>query len=302
MNLGRYNLKHAFAATWCLAVCLCASTLNAQFDIAEEDLPEPAQGIGVTEQLGKDLPLHLTFEDDQNRFIKLGQLFDGKRPVVLSFNYSNCPKLCVVQLQNLAAELQHIDLVPNRDFQIVSVSIDPTEQARTLANTKNKYVTAYGDLDTADGWHFLRGTKTNIGELTRACGFKYRYFVKERIYSHPAAFIFCTADGRISRYLNGLDGSLGKSMQPALVEAGKGRIGSLADKVKYFAGCFVFDPTTGKYSLSAIKAMRLAGLATVVCLVVGITPYWIRRRNPNPKQQPQDSHTESKPLKSELQS
>ena len=260
-----------------LAFALAALASTAWAQVAQKELPKIAQGIGVTEQLGQDLPLHLDFEDDKNRAVQFGELFKDNKPVLLSFNYSDCPKLCVVQLNNLAGELQHIDLVPGEDFHIVSVSLDPNEQATQLAATKLKYVTAYGDMDTLDGWHFLRGTKTNIGDLAEACGFQYKYDVKTRIYSHPAAFIFCTADGRISRYLNGLDGQLGKSLKPALVEAGKGRIGSLSDRVKYFAGCYIFDPTTGKYSLSAIKAMRLAGFFTILCLVVGITPYFLRQ-------------------------
>ena len=269
------NLIHAIAATWLLAAVLCTTVVSAQ--IAQKELPEVAKGIGVTEKLGQRLPLNLEFEDDRNRFIKFGQLFGGK-PVLLSFNYSDCPKICVVQLQNLASELQHIDLVPGKDFEIVSVSLDPTEQSAQLAATKKKFVTAYGNLDSADGWHFLRGSKANIGKLADACGFKYKYIPKERIYSHPAAFIFCTSDGRISRYLDGLDGGLEKALKPALMEAGKGKIGSIADRVRYFAGCYVFDPTTGKYSLSAMRLMRLAGLATMVCLVVGIAPFWLRRK------------------------
>lgn len=264
---------------------LAAVTLLAGFgfatagsaQVAMDELPDVAQGIGVTQNLGDKLPLSLDFEDDENRFIKLGQLFDNNRPVLLSFNYSNCPKICVVQLQNLATELQNIDLVPGRDFEIVSVSLDPTEQSQQLADTKAKYVAAYGDISSTNGWHFLRGSKSNINALAESCGFKYKYIPAERFYSHPAAFIFCTADGRISRYLDGLDGGLDRQLKPALIEAGQGKIGSLKDKVLYFSGCYIFDATTGKYSMSAIRLMRLAATVTVACLLIGIVPYWVRR-------------------------
>lgn len=263
------------AAASLLAACGFATTSSAQ--VAMDDLPDVAQGIGVTQNLGEQLPLSLDFEDDENRFIKLGQLFDNNRPVLLSFNYSNCPKICVVQLQNLATELQNIDLVPGRDFEIVSVSLDPTEQSQQLADTKAKYVAAYGDISSTNGWHFLRGSKANINTLAESCGFKYKYIPAEKFYSHPAAFIFCTADGRISRYLDGLDGGLDRQLKPALIEAGQGKIGSLKDKVLYFSGCYIFDATTGKYSMSAIRLMRLAATVTVACLLIGIVPYWVRR-------------------------
>lgn len=240
--------------------------------------PEVAKGIGVEQKLGADLPMHVEFEDDKNRFIQFGHLFKGNHPVLLSFNYSDCPQLCNVQLNNLVTALHNIELVPGKDFEIVSISIDPNEQTRKLANTKQNYVVSYGKMDSADGWHFLRGSKKNIKVMADACGFQYKYLPQTKQYSHPAAFIFCTSDGRIARYLDGLDGTLETSLQPALIEAGRGKIGSLADKVKYFAGCYYFDPTTGKYSTSAIGLLRIAGLATIVGLVVGIAPYWLRRR------------------------
>ena len=142
-----------FAAVWLLAGWWFATATFAQ--VAMDDLPEVAQGIGVTQKLGEELPMHLEFEDDKNRFIQFGQLFAKKKPVLLSFNYSNCPKICVVQLQNLAGALSNMDLVPGRDFEIVSVSLDPTEQSQQLAETKAKYVAAYGNLDSANGWHLL---------------------------------------------------------------------------------------------------------------------------------------------------
>ncbi len=269
----RRNLIRAWLAAGLLVAGL-AAPLHAQWRTEEPDI---AKGIGVDQRLGEDLPLHLEFDNDKNNHVQLGQLFRDGKPVLLSFNYSDCPQLCVVQLQNLAAALQNIDLVPGQDFQIVSVSLDPTEQVSQLAEAKKRYVAAYGKLDSANGWHFLRSDKATIKELADACGFKYKYLPDQRQYSHPAAFIFCTSDGRIARYLDGLDGSLDKVLQPALMEAGEGRIGSLLDKVAYFAGCYYFDPTTGKYTMSAVALMRLAAVVTIVALIVGIAPYWVRR-------------------------
>ncbi len=267
-NLGFIGTL-SIAVIWFTATSATAQVL--------QELPQVAEGIGVDQNLGAELPLHLEFDDDENNRIRLGELFRGDRPVLLSFNYSNCPQLCVVQLNNLAAALQQIDLIPGKDFDIVSVSLDPTEASRQLRETKRKYVVAYGDTKTSDGWHFLRSDKQTIKQLADVCGFRYKYIPEQRFYSHPAAFIFCTSDGRIARYLDGLDGQLESSLKPALMEAGRGEIGSLVDKVIYFAGCYWFDPTTGQYSLAAISVMRLAGAVTVVVLLVTLTPYWFRR-------------------------
>ncbi len=294
------NIMYSPNSVWlpilALAVAL-ASPLPAARAQVLEGLPEVAEGIGVEQKIGQRLPLGLDFDDDKNNQVFVNDLFDGKLPVLLSFNYSDCPQLCVIQLNNLASALQHINLVPGRDFRIVSVSLDPNEQTKQLAETKRNYVIAYGDLESSDGWHFLRGKRDQIRQLTDACGFKYKYIPDQKIYSHPSAFIFCTPDGRIARYLDGLSGDppLEQSLKPALLEAGQGKIGSLADKVLYFSGCYVYDPANGKYSLSAIRLMRLGGVVTIVALVAGIAPYWIRRRVMSPGRDDSPTPEKSKP-------
>lgn len=255
-------------------------------------LPKVAEGIGVDQKVGDELPLTLDFDDDRNNQVFLDDLFDGEKPVLLSFNYSDCPKLCVVQLNNLASALQGISLKPGKDFHIVSVSIDPNEQVAKLAQMKRNYVVSYGDLDSADGWHFLKGSRENIQQLAAACGFRYKYVPEQKIYSHPAAFIFCTPDGRIARYLDGLDGQLQASLQPALVEAGEGKVGSVLDKFMYFSGCYVFDPETGKYSKSALAIMRIGAVCTLLALAVGLTPFWFRRNAQSSKAPMAQSPTE----------
>lgn len=242
-----------------------------------EGLPSAAEGIGVDQKSGNTLPLYLDFDDDKNNQVFVQDLFDGKIPVLLSFNYSNCPQLCVIQLNNLVAALHSIDLKPGRDFRIVSVSLDPNEQITDLIQTKRNCVVASPWPDAAEGWRFLRGKRKNIKELADACGFRYKYVPEQKIYSHPSAFIFCTPDGRIARYLDGLNGDLPKTLKPALLEAGQGKIGSVMDRVLYFSGCYVYDPATGKYSMSAMRLMRFAGAGTVIVLLVMLIPYWVRR-------------------------
>jgi protein SCO1/2 len=244
-------------------------------------LPEVAEGIGVDQRVGESLPIDLEFNDDKGNQVYIADLFDGERPVLLSFNYSDCPQLCVVQLNNLASALQRIDLEPGKDFHIVSVSLDPNEPLKKLANTKRNYVVSYGKLESSDGWHFLRGSPENIRALADACGFRYKYVPSQKIYSHPAAFIFCTPNGRIARYLDGLSGELENTLEPALIEAGEGKVGSVIDRLMYFSGCYVFDPEHGVYTASAMGLMRIAAIGTVVALAIGLIPYWIRRQSPD---------------------
>lgn len=241
--------------------------------------PEVAKGIGVDQRLGDYIPTEIRFSDDNNDTVTLGQYFDGKKPVLLSFNYSDCPMLCITQLNNLCTALQQIDLVPGKDFEFVSISLDPNEQSTKARETKRKFVAAYGDLDSSDGWHFLTGDLKNIEFATDCTGFRYKYIPKQKFYSHPAAFIFVSPEGQIVRYLDGLDGDLENKIKPALMEASKGKVGSLLDKALYFSGCYYFDPSTGKYSFAVMNIMRWCGLFTVVGLLVWLVPFWLRRRS-----------------------
>jgi len=244
--------------------------------------PKAIEGIGVDQNFGAALPLHLEFDDEHNQHVRLGDYFHQDKPVILSFNYSNCPQLCSIQLQNLAVGLQMIDLKPGRDFEIVSVSIDPLEQTSRARQTEEKFVAVYGDLQSAGGWHFLTGDLPAIELLTDVCGFRYKYIPDQRIYSHPAAFIFCSPDGKIVRYLDGLNGQLGREIPKALVEASAGRIGSWTDRVLYFANCFVYDEEHGRYSLAVMNIVRIVGAITAIGLVAWLAPYWLRRRQPAP--------------------
>jgi protein SCO1/2 len=270
--MNRYvNPFFATAMVWLATCALCPAQML-------REKPVPAQGIGVDQKLGQSVALDAKFYDDANNFVSLGDYFDGKRPVILSFNYSDCPQLCITQFNNLVVALLDLDLVPGQDFQIVSISLDWRERPGKAQETKTKYVANYGKPKTANGWHFLTGNEAAIHKAADACGIRYKYVVESDTFSHPAAFIFCSPQGEIIRYLDGLDRDLNGKIRPALIEASEGRMGTVIEQAMYFSSCFVYDPVSGKYTFVARRIMMYGAGATVVCLLVGLLPYWIRRR------------------------
>jgi protein SCO1/2 len=84
-------------------------------------IPEVAKDIGVESKIGDFIDPDSPFHDHDNRFVNLGDYFDGQQPVMLSFNYSNCPKLCSVQLENMVATLAQIKFRVGTDFKMVSI-------------------------------------------------------------------------------------------------------------------------------------------------------------------------------------
>ncbi len=251
--------------------------------VAREELPKVAQGIGVDQLLGAKIPRGLTFNDERGDFVRLDDYFKGKKPVLLTFNYSNCPQLCSTQLQKLSMALQDIRLKPGKDFELVIVSIDPNEQTVRADELKQTYLALYGDLESADGWHVLTGKKPMIEKLTRACGYRYKYVPEQKIFSHPAALIFLSSRGKIVRYLDGLDGELRFKLDKALMEASEGKVGTWLDKALYFSGCYVFDEHEGRYSFAMMAIMRWGGALTVLGLAIWLVPSWLRKPRKEPK-------------------
>lgn len=248
--------------------------------------PDVGKNIGVRPKEGDFIPGDITFYDEENRFVEIGRYFDGKQPVMLSFNYSNCPKLCSVQLENMTSALLRVGFKVDEDFQIVSISIDPNEQTSRSKKTKEKYTQQYNQPGTEDGWHFLTGKKANIKRLTDVCGFEFKYVPAQKLFSHPPLFILVSPEGKIVRYIHGLDYDP-NTIEQALIESAAGKIGSPINILNYGLGCFLYDQSTGKYSFQAMALMRIGALITVVVLTIGLVPYWfIRRGNQDSMHEP----------------
>jgi protein SCO1 len=283
MNTGIGNLttKSQSARSSRLGVVFGLLVLLAQWEglgsrvVAQlhQQAVEDQEGVGVTERTGVQLPLELGFTDDQGNRRYLGDFFDGTRPVMLSLNYSDCPMLCSVQFNNLTNTLKGIGFRPDTDFQIVSISLDPTEKPSRARETKNKYLSLYDRPETANGWHFLVGEPVEIRKMADVIGFRYKRIANGH-FVHPPLFVLCSPGGKVVRYVHGLEVDAGVLNQ-ALIEAAEGKIGSPINR--FLFACYQFNSETGHYSPNAVFLMKLGGAATVIVLIVALVPYWVRR-------------------------
>jgi cytochrome c oxidase subunit II len=242
----------------------------------QEAAPQVLTEVGIDEQLGGQIPLDLRFRDENGRELTLASLFPGDRPAVLSLNYSDCPMLCTLVLNGLIDGLQELSWTPGREFDVISVSIDPLETPQRARLTKQRYLRDYGRPETAAGWHFLTGTQENIQRLAEAVGFRYKYVEKEKEYAHAAVIMICTPQGRMSRYLYGVQFPE-QTLRLSLVEAGEGKVGSTMDRVLLF--CFHYDAEAGRYGPVARNLMKLGAGMTCMVVLLTLIPYWLRRRS-----------------------
>lgn len=244
-----------------------------------EFLPEALTNAAVNERIGEMLPLELVFRNDRGEMIRLKELFDGNKPVVLSLNYSNCPMLCVMQLNGLINSLREIDLVAGRDFKIVSVSLDPAETVAQAAATKKRYIEAYEKPVEAAGWNFLVGTAASVEQLAEAVGIQYVYIPEKKEYSHPAVFAVSMPDGRISRYHYGIEFPP-QTIRLSLVEASEGKVGTTMDR--FLLLCFHYDAKAGSYAPNARNLMKAGGVAAILGL---LSLFWVCNRVYHQRQQ-----------------
>ncbi len=247
----------------------------------KEPPPPELNGVGVTPHPGAQLPLQLPFLECDGRDATLGQCFDGKRPVILTMNYSSCPMLCSLQLNGLVEALRAMPWDLGKQYQVVTVIIDPAESPQRARLTKEKYLRYYDRPGSGAGWHFLLGRDENIKRVAGVVGFGYRLITEPiKQYVHPAVLIVCTPDGRVSRYLGGVKFDP-QTLRLALVEAGEGKAGSTFDQVLLY--CFHYDETAGRYGPAALHLMQLAGGLSVVVLGGVLLVFWrrdVRRKAP----------------------
>jgi protein SCO1/2 len=238
--------------------------------------PDILQEVGFDQNLGGRIPLDLPFKDETGRDVRLGDYFGQGRPVVLSLVYYRCPMLCTISLNGLARALKVLSFVPGQEFEVLTVSFDPSETPELAAAKKKTYMVQYERAEGARGWHFLTGDEAAIAALTKAVGFRYVWDEATKQFAHPAGILVVSPDGTISHYLFGVEYSP-KDLRLALVDSAEGRLGNPVDQVLLY--CYQYDPSTGRYSASIMNIVRLGGLLTVVGMVTLIVGMSLKSRS-----------------------
>jgi protein SCO1/2 len=218
--------------------------------------------VRFDQRLDAQVPPDLVFRDETGVPVRLGDYF-GRKPLILTLNYFDCPMLCPLALEGLVRSLRPLSFSVGEQFDVLTVSFDPRETSELAAAAKAKYRQDYGRPGAASGWHFLTGTEESIRVLTETVGFKTVYDAEKQQYAHAAGVMVLTPQGRIARYLYGVDVPT-KGLRLALVEAAAGRIGSPVDQLLLF--CYRYDPATGQYTMAVMRTLRFAGLATLLGL------------------------------------
>jgi len=296
------RLRHAFATvTACAAALLLPSIGNGQ--LALKDPPSAIKGLEIVEHLSATVPLDLEFTDSSGTRLPLKSMFGqaakrgGKKPVVVALVYYRCPMQCKTILYKLTNRFDQLDLTIGDDFNVAVVSFDPSESRDAAARTKAEQFTLYTrerppTLD--ESWRFMTSDGANARTLADSLGFPYRYLPDSNEYSHGTVIFVLTPEGKISRYLYGIDYPP-EQLKLALLEASDGKIGTTIDRV--FMWCFHYDPDAGAYTVQAVRVMQLGGALTLGGLGGLMMILWsIDRRRRRKSTMPSDGPSAPPPI------
>ncbi|HEU4521985.1 MAG TPA: SCO family protein [Thermoanaerobaculia bacterium] len=257
-----------------LVLLVCALPALAQTTSEQPRLPGK---VAIAQKLGAQVPMDLMFRNEQGEVVRLGQFFGKNRPVLLNFVYYECPMLCPMTLEGTVTSLTQLKFDIGRDFDVVTVSIDPRDKPQKAAELKDKYVKRYGRLNAANGWHFLTGHDGAIKALADTVGFQYAWDKRTSQFAHPSVLLVLTPDGRTSRYFYGFEYKP-RDLRLGIVEASGGEIGTATDQ--FLLLCFHYDPAVGKYSRNALALVRAGGVTTLALLASFIVVMVRRERVP----------------------
>jgi protein SCO1 len=231
-----------------------------------DQLPQVLQKVAVSQHLNQQLPLDAAFVDETGKAVTLGDYF-GKRPAIISLVYYNCPLLCSEEMDGLTSALEMVKLTPGKDFDVILISIDPSETPELAAKRKAFYLKRYGRPETAAGWHYLTGQRPAIDAVSKAVGFGYVRVPgpdgRLSQFAHASSIELVTTRGKLAQYYLGVEYSP-KDMLLGLIEASGNKIGSPVANILTY--CYHYDPQTNKHSLIIVRVVQLGGMVTVAGL------------------------------------
>ncbi len=268
------------AFLWSSASSQPARASDAPFFKGDVQAPAPKMGlpaieknVGIDQHLGQQVTLALPVRDENGNTTTLGAYF-GKRPVILVMAYYECPNLCTMVMNGVFGGMMPLAFVAGKDYDVVSVSINPHDSPALAKAKKDTYLSGYHQTDHADGYHFLTADESTIEQLCKEVGFRYAYDTESHQFAHASGIMILTPDGKLSRYFFGVRFEP-KDLKFALMDASGDKIGTLTDKLVLF--CCSYDVTQSKYGLAVAKLLKIGGTLTLIAIALMF--YMFRRRN-----------------------
>jgi protein SCO1/2 len=262
----------ALAVTLALAPAVCAAQYSADQPVGATAQRTPAwqKHAGIDQNLNHQLPLDAAFKNEAGRDVKLGDYFHDNRPVMMELMYYNCKLLCPQVLHGMATALRESGFKAGNQYDVVVASIDPADTPANAVTEKQNFLSMLDAPAAAAGSvHFLTGPQSSITALADATGFHYVRVPgpdgKMDQFAHSSVVMIATPDGRLSKYLFGVDYQ-SRDVRLALIQASTRHIGSVSDLILLY--CCNYSPSQGRYTVAVLRILGLAGVGSILAVIL----------------------------------
>lgn len=302
-------LRSAHISAIAIALLASAAAADPGRSAPDDEIPPPpptykASSVDVEEHLGARVPLDARFRTLDGAVTTLGDVLRGELPAILTFNYADCPMLCNLQLNGLMAALpavaergaapksastpagaprgEEVAFRAGAQFRIVTISLDPNESPDRLTKMRDRYLARLPETHreaVRRGWTFLvaeaPGEAAAIQRVAGAVGFSYVYVTERGEWAHPAALIFLSTTGTVTRYVHGIEFAP-DLLRESIFKAG---LAEPATAVGFLNRCYHYDPAASDRSGVAVVALRLGAAGFAVLLIAGLGTLHLVRRS-----------------------
>ncbi len=228
--------------------------------------------IGFEERQGQYIALDTRLINEQGDTVQLKDLIN--KPTILSLVYYRCPGTCSPLMWGISKFIDQVDLNFGKDYQVLTVSFDPSEDISLAMEKKSNYLKNMQKPELGKDWLFFVGDSANISKLTNSVGFHYQKIAGQ--YTHPTGLVALAPDGKITRYLRGID-FLPFDIKISMVEAANGKIGPSINRLLAF--CYSYDAKGNQYVFNILKVSGI--LITFFGLVIFLILVFVKRKPKN---------------------
>lgn len=226
---------------------------------AQNPVSPPGVEIGFVEKQGQFAALDTKLINENGDTVLLGDVID--KPTILNMVYFRCPGTCSPLMWGVSKFIEEVDLKLGTDYQVLTISFDPTEDIGLGIKKKANYVATLKNKELGKSWHFFVSDSANIAKLTESVGFHYKWINNQFV--HPTGLIALTADGKITRYLRGIE-FLPFDIKITMVEAANGKIGPSINRL--LAICYSYDEKGNQFVFNVTKVSGIVILFFIVVI------------------------------------
>jgi protein SCO1 len=258
-----------------LAVLLSAPLARAQYAASRpvgataQQAPAWQKHAGIDQNLGRPLPLSDPWIDSAGHNVHLGDYFHDNRPVMLELMYYNCKLLCPQVLHGMAVALRESGFHAGNQYDVLVASIDPADTPADGAAKKEHFLSMLDEPNASSSVHFITGPQSSIDDLAHATGFHYVRVPgpdgKMDQFAHSSVIMIATPDGRLSKYLFGVDYQ-SRDVRLSIISASTKHIGTLSDLVLLY--CCNYSPSQGRYTVAVLRILGLAAIGSMLAVIL----------------------------------